>query len=160
MSVPRPYLPIVAVMVLAAAGCGSSAVTTQPTATASSHPASSPPAAVGATSGCAQAAAVFSQVGSALAELHSAPSMAAAAAAINSSVTQLNGLETRLQGSDPRLATQVAAFAASMHTMGTDLQQGTSGQTRAAGPDTIKLNSAGDALVASCPGLHNAIFGS
>ena len=159
MNLSRLYLVIFAMMALAA-GCGSSAGTTHPTTTASSHPASSHPAAVGATSGCVQAAPVFSRVGSTLAVLHSAPSVAAATAAISSSVTQLNGLQARLQGSDPRLATQVAAFAASLHTISTDMQQGSSGQTRAAGPDSIQLNSAGDALAASCPGLHHDIFGS
>jgi hypothetical protein len=99
--------------------------------------------------GCAQAQPVFNQVAVTLATLHSA-SPAAATAAISSAVTRLENLQASLQLTDTRLAGQVGAFAAVLHTVGP------SGASAAA---SINLNSDADVLVASCPGLHHDLLG-
>jgi hypothetical protein len=141
----------------ALAGCGSSA-SSPPAPHSGTHPAATHT--MPAVGGCQQALPVFDRVSSKLSTMRGAASIPAATSAIAYSVAQLASLQASLQGTDPRLAAQVAAFTSDLRTVNTDLQQGAAGQERAGGPDSIKLNSAGDALVASCPSLRHDILGT
>lgn len=158
----NPVRPLIlAALATALAACGSSAPAphSAATTTPAAARATATPTASG-DSGCTQAVPVFARVNKALAGTRNSTTTAQASAAITYAEAQLTPLRASLQMSDPHLAGQVAAFTADLHVMNADLNGGTAGEQKASGADSISLTSAGNAIVATCPGLRHDILGN